>query len=124
MLDTTQDQKIKERLVKIAQSYREEKAQEDVGFAWLDGIKFSSYVKQVYGFDTIDYPRFVVTLPSDDLFYLNHHDAKSYVFSKTSVFQAIDEAQKGLGSPRSTKGTLGLVLHRAKMVAASAYVMN
>ena len=62
-----------------------------VRFAWLNGLKYASYVKNVYGLQPKDFPRFYITNPSEDSYYDIHTSGKAYEFTKASVFMGLEE---------------------------------
>ena len=72
--DNKKDQKVLEGMIEIAKEFQAtfSHSGQVIRFAWLDGLKFSHYVTQVYGFEPKEYPRYVVTVPKEDIYYKKH----------------------------------------------------
>jgi hypothetical protein len=118
ILDPTDinDQQKLENLKMVANEFMKEYPKlNNLRFSYLDGLKFGAYAEQVYGVKATEYPRFVVTHPKDEVYYDKHVNGDTYEFTKESVFKAIVEVMDGQGSPKSTKGFIGLMVLKIKL---------
>jgi protein disulfide-isomerase-like protein len=80
----------------IASEWKKANPSSAIRFCWLDGMKYASYVNQVYGVLVNTLPRVIVTQPRDELYYTNHKDDKQYELNQKSVFQAFEEISQGI----------------------------
>jgi hypothetical protein len=84
----------------------------NVKFAYLDGVMYRSYTENVYGIMMTDYPCYVITHPREEIFYDARSDGSPLAFTKESLFDALLEVMNGRGTPKSTKGFIGLAIYR------------
>ena len=109
--DNPKDKLVLKELITAVQAIRQKmKNFDNVKFTWLNGVKFSAYIKSVYGLDSSTFPRFVVTSPKDELYFKVHADGAAYSFTERSIISAINDALEEKGIYHSTKGTLGLMI--------------
>jgi protein disulfide-isomerase-like protein len=80
----------------IASEWKKGNPSSNMRFCWLDGMKYSSYISQVYGVQVNTLPRVIVTQPRDELYYTNHLDDSQYELNQNSVFLAFEEISQGV----------------------------
>ena len=119
--DNTKDKNTLKDLVVVVQEHKRKwrsseayrnqfNGAEEIRFTWLDGLKFSAYVKSVYGLDPSSFPIYVIASPRDEIYFKSHADGQPYSFTEKSVISGIKDALVEKGQYHSTKGFLGYII--------------
>ncbi|RUS28281.1 hypothetical protein BC938DRAFT_482072 [Jimgerdemannia flammicorona] len=103
----TQKELMKEAALKWKEIEEKEKRKaavknrKEVQFAWLDGVKWESYVKRVYGIRAKNLPALVITKPQDDEYFVRDRN-NELLNLESDLIQAIIDAESGVLVPEST----------------------
>ncbi|KAI8894323.1 thioredoxin-like protein [Globomyces pollinis-pini] len=89
--------------------YESNSNSENVKFTWLDAVKFSDYVKTLYGIKQEDLPRYIIANAQDDLYFDSHPDKEVYTLDQELVIKSLNDVLEDKNSPKSTKGVVGQV---------------
>lgn len=77
--------------------WQEKYPKSEVRFSWLDAMKYTTYAEKVYGIKPADLPAYVITYPTDEIYYYQNVDGSEYSFQRESMFQSIEDVVAGKG---------------------------